>query len=595
MAEIKGKYVDTVLQYARGVVDGSIIAGEDRILGCKRFLQMIQDERFEVHTKDADFVIGIIEKTFKHRQGQAIDSTPMRGQPFLLEPWEKFCVYGMLIFFWPGTIERVVKEAFIFIPRKNSKTLFVSALSWALGLLERESGSKVYVVGAALKQAMETFGNWDYNVRMVQYGGDKKEAALDGWKILNNSMEHSISNEDIGDGSINLIALASNPEKQDSFNGNIIIADEIHAYKSPKQYNVMREATKAYTNKLIVGITTAGDNGNGFCAQRLKYCQKILHGEKVNDQLFIFICKADQGEKGYVDYTNPIQHKKANPNYGVTIRPDQILQDAREAEDDPQQRKDFLAKSLNIFTSSIKAYFNIAEFQDSNRKAEVKLGIDPHWTLDEKLNYLAGLDIRWYGGADLAKLHDLTAGALHGQYGDIDIVIPHAWFPIVAATLKADEDDIPLFGWQEDGWLDMSNSPTTNHSEIINWFIAMRARGFRIAQVGHDPKFCREYFIGMEKAEFNIVAQLQRYYLKSEGFRHIEKKAKEENLYYLGSDAYEYCVQNVSAIEKTDDMVQYEKVEETSRIDIFDADVFATVRMLEDMKNAEDAKGWEYT
>ena len=150
----KGKYAKTVYAYARGVADGSIVAGEDRVLGCKRFLTMLEDPRFEIRTTDADFVIGIIESTFKHRQGELLDSTPLRGKPFLMEPWEKFCVYGMLIFFYPGTNERVVKEAFIFIPRKNGKTIFVSALSWALGLLQRLSGSKVYVVGAALKQAM---------------------------------------------------------------------------------------------------------------------------------------------------------------------------------------------------------------------------------------------------------------------------------------------------------------------------------------------------------------------------------------------------------------------------------------------------------
>lgn len=63
----------------------------------------------------------------------------------------------MLIFWYAGTQERVVKEAFIFIPRKNGKTIFVSALAWALSILQRMSGSVVYVVGAALKQAMETF------------------------------------------------------------------------------------------------------------------------------------------------------------------------------------------------------------------------------------------------------------------------------------------------------------------------------------------------------------------------------------------------------------------------------------------------------
>lgn len=569
---MKYKNYDIVMEYAKSIVEGRKVACRETIQMCQRFLDDLNNPAYDFNPKNAEFVIQIIEKTFVHQKGEDMQGRPLRGRPFLLEPWQKFVVYNLLGFYHKGTQLRRFKEAFIMIPRKNGKTPFVAALSWGLGLLERRSGAEIVIVGALLKQALQSFNFLLYNLK--QMGEDKN------FRILDNNQEHSISGE-LGDGYLRIETIAGNSDRMDSLNTLIQILDELHLYKNASQYNTIKESGKAYRNSLCIGITTAGDNMNSFCYNRMKYCQKILNGTVKDEQYFVFIAKADEDpETGEVDYTNPIEHEKANPNYNVSVSAQELMNDAMQAQNDPQQRKSFLAKSLNIYTSTMKAYFNIDEFRASDRQY--------NWTIDE----LAKLPIKWYGGADLSKMHDLTAAALYGVYNDVDIAITHAWFPIVAAHKKAEEDNIPLFGWKDDGWLTMCNTPTVNYDDVIKWFVEMRDKGFKIDQVGFDRKFGREFFLGMKMHRFRIEDIPQLYYLKSEGFRRIEKKVKDKKFYYLHSEAFEYCVQNVRAIEQTDDAVKYEKVEPTQRIDIFDAAVFAAMQMLKSMQKSELAKKW---
>ena len=465
------RYKRIAVKFADDCISGKKIVGKEIVAACERFKEDLTRDDLELRTRDPDLVINIIEKTLVHAQGEDLEGNPMMGQPFLLQPWQIFVIYNLLGFYWKGTNERRYKEAFIEVARKNGKTSFVAALAWAVSILQRRSGSKCYMVAAALKQALEPFHFLTFSLRYKKL--DKE------FDVKDNSFEHSIKYTfkaagGIPDGSIEINAMPSNPDAQDSFNCNFAIADEVAAYKKPAQYNRFKEAMRAYTNKLMIGITTAGDNINSFGYHRQEYAVKVATGLVKDDALFSFVARADQDENGDVDYTNPIQHQKANLSYGVTVRPQDMINDALQAQNDPQQRKDFLSRQLNIYTAAMKAWFDVEEFRRSDTKYS--------WSLKE----LSKLPVKWYGGADLSRMYDLTAAALFGQYEGTDIIITHGFFPVTQAAAKADEDNIPLYGWKDDGWLTLCNSPTVNVADIVNWFIMMRDMGFRIRQVGHD-------------------------------------------------------------------------------------------------------------
>ncbi len=495
-SKIKSPHFKTAVRYAEDIVGIKVLANSDRVLACRRFLSDLKRDDLDFREDQFDFVIDLIEGTIHHVQGEDVTGVSFKGAPMLLTDWQKFVVVNLFGFFRKGTNIRRFNEALIFLPRKQGKTSFSAALAEAKSILDRCSGAKTYIVANSVKQTMESFGFLNDNMEVLR--DDVKKL-----RIRDNNQEHSIT-VDFGDGTAEIYAIANQEDKLDSLNCNCLILDELHSWKraGAKKYILMKNAMKAYRNKLLIGISTAGDIPDGFLANGLKTLHKVLNGsitDKAYDSYFIFICKADQDEEGNIlnskgevtTLDDPEVLQMCTPSIGVTVTLEELLDDAAQSMNEPQLRSEYLNKTLNIFTNALNAYFDIEEFRASDHQYE--------WTLEE----LSRLPIVWYGGADLSKLHDLTAGALYGTYKGVDICITHAFFPRLAAVKKADEDGIPLFGWEEDGWLTMSNTPTVLPDDIVNWFIDMRQMGFKIKLVGFDKKFGREFFLKMKKARLS--------------------------------------------------------------------------------------------
>jgi phage terminase large subunit-like protein len=599
ISEIKSPNLNTALEFANDLITGRKIANVEQVQACQRFLDDLQRDDLDFKSNQFDFAIDLIQGTIFPEKGETITGESARLNPIKLTRWEIFVTVNLFGFFIKNTNIRRFQEVLLFLPRKSGKTTFVASLTWAKSLIDADSGATTYIVANSLSQAKVSFNFIQHNLNL-QHNKEKFKP-----RMRANNQEHSI-NCDIGQGHIEIRAIGADEKYLDGLIANTIIADEVHAFKRPKRYTLMKDAMKSYSgSRMLLAVSTAGDNIGCFLDERVELLKKVLNktikDESKYDRYFIYLCTAGRDNKG--NFLNPLTGEiteiddaqlieAVNPSAGETVSLDLLVNDAKIALDsDEGTRNEFKNKTLNVFTASSETFFDIDEFKYSDSLYD--------WSIDDLLK----LNLNWYGYADLSVLHDLSASGLYANYKykekdengnkitkDIDIVISQAYFPLSLAIAKAQESNMPLQEWQEEGWATLSNTDVVQPSDITGWFVMMKKMGFKIKQVNFDKKSAMEFAITMRAEKFKLKDASQLPSIKTIGIRRIENKVKNAEFYYLHNRSYEYCVSNVRAEELYNGWLRIRKISKNMKIDLFDASTFGAVAMLEDMESKAKVK-----
>src|SRR5690606_24153091 len=120
-----------------------------------------------------------------------------------------------------------------------------------------------------------------------------------------------------------------------------------HGHKDRGVWDVIETATGARKQSLVWAITTAGFNRAGICYEQRAYVCKVLNKTHGDETYFGVIYTIDEGD----DPFSPEAWAKANPNYGVSVEPEDLARKASKAMQMASAQNNFLTKHLNVWVN----------------------------------------------------------------------------------------------------------------------------------------------------------------------------------------------------------------------------------------------------
>ena len=330
--------------YIKDVLSGNIPACKWVQLACerqrddlKRWKKSDKRSPFYFDEVAADRICWFTENLY-HVKGE----WAKRRETIKLQPWQKFILTTAFGWKRPDGLRRF-RTSYNEIPRKNAKSTLSSGVGLYMLVEDEEAGAEVYSAATTRDQAKIV---WNDAKAMVN-----KDKELQSHRNVE-AMAHSIVSMVSGS---KFQALSADANSLDGLNIHCALVDELHAHKTREVWDVLETATGSRSQPMIWAITTAGSNRAGICYEVRNYLTKVLQRIVEDETFFGCIWTIDDED----NWTEPESWRKANPNYGVSIYPDDLERLAKKAMEVPSATNNFLTKRLNVWVNADTAWMDM--------------------------------------------------------------------------------------------------------------------------------------------------------------------------------------------------------------------------------------------
>ncbi len=313
--------------YVFGVIDHPDCHNLYEVLGVRRFLQMLERHAWKR---------GRVRQFFKFYE--ALRFSGIKGRTrYKLTPVQAYQFANIFGFAQPDG-RRLIRTAYLFVPRKFSKTTSCAALA-VYDMLFGDNNAQVYVGANSYDQAKICFDE----IRNIMLDIDPRE------KHFRVNRE-KITFKDHGRDSL-IQCLTANAKTKDGLFASLVIMDEYAQARNTAGKNgadlknVLTTSMGPRREPLTVVISTASEVVDGPFAHELDGVMKVLRGETESDTMFasLFMPDVDDGEG------DPRTWAKVQPHLGITVQSDYYANEWETAQLSAENMLAFRTKLLNVF------------------------------------------------------------------------------------------------------------------------------------------------------------------------------------------------------------------------------------------------------